>query len=260
MTFAFEGDNLRQELRRNIAGSITFRPQVAGHGPVTEGLAATYVVTDPSGLELQSGTATVSGGLITCAVGALDEVESDYQCRITWSATDPSLADQLHVESFDVVLWPFGQISVSKDDIVNERPELALRLERTGVRLALDASADVAATKYASILAHRARVILEGWVRTNLPDEQLPTGFKRGWVILDRDRLRPVEVLLAIACLYESEMTGREEDDTAALYRHYLKRADSVWRQTLPLRVDRGAELADYGKTSKGGSWRPTRA
>lgn len=258
MAFAFEGDLLRTELRKGVAGTVSFRPQVAGVGSTTPTGTPTFTVHKPDGTQVQSGSATVSANTISCAVSALDEVESDYQVRITWTSADVS-GDQLHIEPFDVVMWPFGPVDIGINDLKAARPDLDRLLKRNGQRLGLDADGDVAAEMYASILAYRARIVLEGWVRSSLPEGSLPTGFRRGWVVLDRDRLRRVEVSLAVAEAYASEMTGREDDDTGALHEFYRKEAATFWRQALPLRLDRGAQLADNARGPRGVSWAPTR-
>jgi hypothetical protein len=258
MAFEFEGDLLRQELRKGVGGVVSYRPQVAGVGATTPTGTPTFTVHRPNGQTIHVGDATVDGNVIKCAVQAIDDVESDYQVRITWTSDDVD-GEQLMVVPFDVVLWPFGPIDIGMNDLLAARADLDRTLKRTGLRLGLDANADVAAERYASILAYRARIKLEGWLLNHLPEGELPTGFRRGWVVLDRDKLRRVEVSLAIAEAYASEMTGREDDDTTALYEFYRREADMLWRQQLPLRIDRGAQLADHAYSPKGYSWQPTR-
>lgn len=275
-TYAHEQDELRQELRRNVAGAVTLWPKLGGEGNVLCS-GATYTIHRPDGTQIQSGSATLTGigtpaeyTRIDCVVSAIETLDEDYQARVTWTQTGGGT--HFDMVSFDVVLYPWGPPSVSLNDILEERPDAAVLLERLGVRLGYSAADAPAA--YAAILAVRARVELDALIREQMESQsglQLEPGtitqltrrrYTRPYLVLNRERLNRPERLYALAKLYAADMSSPEGDDeSAALYRHYQAQAETAWRGVGPLRYDATEDLLPDSQISDiGRSRRMTRS
>ena len=239
MAYAKELDELRKEVRKSVATTLSVWPKVAGTGNVATTGTPTFEVYDPDGTLVQSSTSctATSVGSITrldCAVSAITTLGEDYQLRVTWIANGESLA-RLDIAFFDVVLWPFGQPSVSLNDLLELRPEIGDVLSRHATLLSSTSEA-LAATH-----AVRARAELDQMLRNQVTSD----GQTRPHLVLSRDRLIPVERYLALASVYEADANNPAEgvDESSALYRHYRAESDRAWRQMGPLKYEtEGAE------------------
>lgn len=247
MAYAKELNNLRQELRLSTAGAISHWPKVAGTGNVGAS-AATYVVYDPSGTALQSGSCTItdSGGVdrLDVTVSAISTLDEDYYIAYSWTqeTVGATFVDYVY---FDVVRYPYGNPSVSLNDLQEERPDIGEILTRQGTLLGLSSPAE----EMASVFAVRARVELDAMIRADVsarassagPTEgRTSTGetiYTRPNLILNRERLNRVERKLALMLIYASEMTdpeGTSEPD--GMFRYYRDAVQSAWTSMGPLK------------------------
>lgn len=243
-----ELDELRQEVRQNVAGTISFWPKVAGTGNVTATAASWEIYSPSGGSALATGSGTISAvgtpsiSRIDIAVPAQATLDEDYQARITWRASGES-ADRFTVVMFDVVLVPWGPPTVSLNDLLEERAEIGAVLERLGRRF----SPVLTEQEMAAIYAVRARVALDVKIRSRI-EEDAARGSeqaRRPHLILNQERLNRVERLLALAAIYQADMSNPddEEDDSAAMFRHFTLEGDSAWASVGPLKYDRIEDL-----------------
>lgn len=261
MTYSLELDDLRREIRKDTADAITFWPKVSGQNVVADA-SASYSVYDPAGALIQGPTAVTPTGtdysLLTLSISAISTLAEDYSVRITWTPDAASVA-RVDVIFFDVVLYPYGEPSVSLNDLLEERPDVGEILGRMGLLLGFD---DATATEeMAGVFAIRARVELDALVRDQVAQDArsdsawsyssvLSTGagsssrFARPNLILNRERLNRVERKLALKLIYAADMTEPEGDEEAAgLYRHYKAEAELAWKGIGPLKYDTTEDL-----------------
>lgn len=260
MAYAKELDQLRQELRQGVAGTLVFWPKIAGTGNVAASATAshnTFVVKDSSGNTVQASanaTRTTVGSIsrLDLSVSALSTLDEDYRAEITWRESGGSV-DYFDVVFFDVVLWPWGPPSVSLNDLQEERADAEEICTRHGLKLAITAA------EMAAIYGVRARVELDRMVRDQVVTDSglypqsghvsVPGVPARGrpHLILNRERLNLVERKLAVRCMFEADMTDPEPgsgDESGALYAHYKAAAESAWRSVGPLKYDAGQSLS----------------
>lgn len=232
MAYEFQPDEIRQEVRRSVAGTVLFFPKITGTGAVTAS-SATFSVLDSSGVEIQASTsASISGTTVTCAIPAISNLGEDYQVSISWVYSGVTYSALVQ---FDVVMYPYGALQIDLSALQEERPDIGEVLDRLGDHIGKTQE------QMASIFAYRARVELDRLVR-----DAIPTGdFGRPHLILNQERLARVERKLALKLIYASEMRNPEgEDESAGMYRFYAGEADTAWRSAGPLK------FADPGATT----------
>ncbi len=252
MAFARELDELRQEVRKDASGTISFWPKVDGENvAVTSATAAVY---DCDGNVLQataSLTPTDVGGVdrFDKTVNAISTLNEDYRVEFTWIYNGVTRVNHVY---FDIVLYPFGQPSVSLNDLLEQRPDSAETLERLGLQLGYTLSD--AQEKMAAILAVRARVELDAILRKQLTDywqslsteDQFRHGsrYSRPHLILNRERLNRAERMLAMKALYESDMVDAEGvEASSSLYRLYEQKVNAAIMGLGPLKFDHDPDL-----------------
>lgn len=259
MTFAAEFDDLRPELRRDVADTISIWPKTDADGNVTA-TSATYSVVAPDGTELVTetaatitavGTAPDTVSRIDCAIPAQSVIDEGYQVRVKWSVSGG--VEQLTVVPFDVVAWPIGA-TVSLNDILQARPAAQNEIASLANQLGMTPE------QYAALLGYRARVVLDERIR-DLVVQSAPSDAKfqnrvalhgwrgrvylRGYAILDRRRLQRLQVMLALRELYQTLMTGSDaaEDPRRALFERYSAEADAAFRSLGRLEFDFSDDL-----------------
>lgn len=255
MAFAFERDDLRQELRKDNAGTIRIWAKADGVGNVAASGTHTFTVYGPGGETVQASGAVsptnVSGvSRFDCSVSAITTLGEDYRVELSWQY---SSATYLSVMFFDVVLWPFGELAVSLNDLQEERPEIGEVLAEMATRLSLSGAAEMAA-----IFAYRARVELDAKIRDQIRLDALAAGqsftsagnaslsnYTRPNLILNRERLNRVERKIALELIFAADANNHEdgEDESSALYRHYRAAADAAWKSLGPLKYDSSEDL-----------------
>lgn len=272
MVYVRELDDLPWEVRRNTATTLYLWPKIDGRNVVVSATAAHnyYEVYDPSGNAVQGATnatvSTVSGvsrlALSIPAIAALDE---RYQVRCYWRETGSSV-EQMDVRLFDVVLYPFGGPAVSLNDMLEQRADVRQRLNEMGQRLGY-ATGDQAQEYAAAICAVSGRIALEARVRdavvqdarihgeSKAPVAATAARYTRPALVLDRARLKRVELYEALAHLYRSMALQPEDgtDPAAAAYRLYRDMAGVAWGQVGPLAYDAGETLQPTGEVTDPG-------
>lgn len=253
MAWTLENDDLRKEMRRGQATIFYHWPKVAGQNLAAEATAVTATVYDPSGqaLETPAVSQSVVGGSLRLAVtvAGIDQLDEDFRVDITFDGHFRSF-------QFDVVLYPFGEPSVSLNDILEERPGAEEVLTNLGRRLINGGTDAAALAAFAQVVSIRARVDLEAWVREAIVQDRGsgPTttssgvrndlGYKmRPYLILNRERLNRVERMLAMRALYRADMVEPEgPEESSALYRFYDEEAIRAWKQIGPLKYAQNTE------------------
>lgn len=262
MTFHQEGDELPWEARQNATAYFRFYPKSAGFNVTAESSPApTFTVHDPDGTQIQSGTCTITNSgtptisqlLIT--VSPIATLGERYSVRITWQV-DEAIDTHFDVRTFDVVLVPFGQPTVSLNDLREERPDIDVILDRLGVRLGYTTGSTAQETM-ASIYAIRGLVALEGMIRTTVANDargavatytgrtRSDTRYTRPRLILDRQRLNRVERLLTLREIFRgiAQDPDQGEDENSRLFQHYNREAAAVFEQLGPLQYDSNEDL-----------------
>lgn len=264
MAYAREHDDLRRELRKGQGGTFVYWPKVDGEN--VEATAATATVYDPSGSAIETPTPVISGNQVSIPVSAIDELDEDYRVEVGFTFDS---VDYFDVFFFDVVLFPWGQPSISLNDILEERPDAKYTLERQGRRLGLTSGSE--AEEMAGIYAVRARVELDSLVRDQVARDAGERGngsylgsnltsagrYTRPYLILNRERLNRVERKLALKLMYAGEMTAPDSaEEAASLYAFYDDAANNAWRGVGPLKYDDApdmvpdADLGDIGRVA----------
>lgn len=255
---------LRQEVRSGTAGPVLVQLD-------SEVASATFRVLTPSGdVAASSASATVTQmgvprrSRLSCSVPTSLELGEGYQLEVTYGTT-------VEHAYFDVVLRPLGRVP-SLDDVLQVRTDAAAMIEAKAHRLGVSPEDYVTHT-----LGDRARVWLEGMLQSTLYPPNDPSSDyywaypamrtydgrviqRRPYAILDTDRLHRVEVLLAVAALYDSIAGGGEEDTAARQRDHYKLEAQSMMRAIGPIRLDiDGDGEPDGAQQPSGGSLHMTR-
>lgn len=239
-----EFDDLPQELRKDVAGTIHLWPKLDGAN--IQPSSATFVVKGPGGESVQGTTSatltTISSvSRINCAVSAISVLDEDYRVEITWVLSGTSYFD---VVLFDVVLYPFGQALVSYSDMVTERPEADHVLTRLDQLLGTASNEECA-----SIYCRKGHVALDGMIRASVSDHNTGVGLgnhTRPYLILNREKLKPTALFLAMRELYKADARDLGEDSeegSALLYREYKKLAEDAWRSVGPLKFNTDDDL-----------------
>lgn len=242
MPYARELDSLRQEVRKDTAGTIVFWPKVNGLN-VQVVTSNTFQVFDPSGVSVEGPTA-IDGTLVTdvdrfdipvAAIGTLDE---GYYVELLWTQAGASEV-QRSVILFDCVLYPYGPPSVSLNEMLEERPDAGEVLDRHGQLLGQ--SAGEASQEYAAaIYSMKARVELDALIRAQMQVD----GGVRPRLILNRERLNRVEAKLAMREMYAADFSGSDDSEGLSLYEHYKAEADRAWASVGPLKYDSSEDLS----------------
>lgn len=215
-------DLLRAEVRPDVPAVLSFRPSVAGTGDVVS-TSATFTVHAPDGAQLATGTASI---VAVDSVSRIDvpvqvsDLEEGYQARITWRASGES-NDRFHIIPFDCVRWPWAEELLTKSEITDARGAVDEVITDLAELTNRSPEAEV------DSVARHVRRELRDMVRNASDIDGEPL---RAALVLNRDRLRVVEVMLALREIYSRTMTGDVEDDSAAaLYAHYDARVAKIW-------------------------------
>lgn len=257
MTYERENDDLRRELRKGQPGTFVYWPKVLGEN--VGATAASATVYSPGGAQIEVPSTSIVGNKISIPVSAIEDLDEDYRVEVSFTY---AAVDYFDVFFFDVVLFPWGQPSVSLNDILEERPDARYTLERQGKRLGLGTGTE--AEEMAGIYAVRARVELDALIRDQISRDaasylgsNLSTArqYTRPYLILNRERLNRVERKLALKLMYAGEMTAPDSaEEAASLYSFYEEAANNAWRGVGPLKYDNSedltpdSDLADLGK------------
>jgi hypothetical protein len=282
MTFFRELDELRREFRAAPGNGQTFAfwPKVDGVNARATALGSLgiegvslgqeYSVYKPDGSLLYGpiainstdvGTPTITRfdiALSTTSIphlGTREALGEDYFIKLSW--IDHAQTNvYLEVIYFDVVLWPFGQPSVSLNEMMQERPDAQDVLGRLGVRLGYTTGSD-AQTNMAGIFAHDAHVELDALIRQRILEDNkeevasyTSTNVSRRprctrpSLILNRERLSRVERKIALKLIYAADSTDPDDEEkSSGLYRHYAAEADKAWAAVGPLKYDNTEDL-----------------
>jgi hypothetical protein len=265
VTYARELDELRREVRKDVATTLKFWPKIDGANVIAEdtGSVNVFTVYDSNGAVLQASTAATVTDIgspdeysyLTLSIPAISTLQEDCTVQITWYQ-DTIATAHFDVISFDVVLYPLGGPSVSLNDLLEERPDCGEVLDRLGVLLGYT-TGDAAKKGMAAVVAYRGLIELDGKIRNAVAKSQnsdvpsytstLTSGtpiYTRPYLILNRERLNAVERKCALKALYAADMSEPEGDDeSAALYRFYAQEAETAWRGVGPLKYDSVEDL-----------------
>lgn len=265
MAYARELDELRQEVRQGAAGTVVFWPKIDGANVLASSTAghATFEVFKPDGTSIEgpsnfSPTTVDDISKFSITISAISDLDEDYYVKIVWRQNGTSVVRNDYVY-FDVVLWPFGGTRISLNDLLEERPDVGLILDRHGVLLGY-ATGDTAKETAAAIYSVKAAVELDALIRStvasdaaahSVPDQN-STGYvtqrkyTRPNLILNRNRLVRVERYLAMREIYKADCNNPEDDEeeSAGLYRTYRDLADQAWSMVGPLKYDAVEDMA----------------
>ena len=256
MAYAAEWDDIRQELRASLAGTVIFWAKVDGTGNTTASSVAgdcTFEVFDCVGTSIQAvanitpTAVTGVGSRFDCAVSAISTIAEDYRLDLIWKVSGGAkVLDRIY---FDVVAEPWGRSTVSLNSIISLCPDLQDRITRQGARLSQTAE------QRASTLGHLARVELSEMLRAQVLEDVprltpvmsatslgrlTPDGYLRPRLIKDRARLHAVETKLAIAICLRGDLRADvdEGDGVHALYSAWMEQALASFKSMGPLRYD----------------------
>lgn len=239
---------MRSELRRYFNGTLRVDCVVDGVA-VSTSVNAEYSVLAPDGTDLGGGTVspTTSGGVSYYSV-PVDAVSKLYEaCRltVTWDGNTT-------VSFFDVVTSPWSDVPrPTLADLKAVRPDVGDELDRLGVLLGYTSGATAQNAACASFTA-QARTELDQKLRAQAVEVQQI----RPALILDRDRLRPIETFITMALIYESLASNPNDVDDGAgddagdsLARYYRKRAHYLFT-SLRCEYDTDQDLLPDGPPS----------
>lgn len=257
MAYAKEFDELRQEIRRNVAGTISFWPKVNGTGNVTASATAshnTFRVLDDDGNEIQSATnctVTTVGSVsrLDCAVSAISELD-EYFVEVSWRLSGASSTTGVKRVPFSVVLYPYSTTEVSLNDLVTLSDQADVICKRIGVKRGISASS--AAEEMASVFGYEGRCALEEKLRNVIAGgsvtprpgtvADMQWGSVLEWVrprlVLDSERLLRVERYLAAAAMFQADMSGVEGEQSERMAAYFNEKAESAFRALGQLRYD----------------------
>lgn len=224
----FERDSLRHEARKGIASTLVFWPKADGVGNVQVS-AASATVYDHAGNALAGPTALVPvlvSGVhrLDVAVPAVDELQENGSAVITYTpdgAQHPGEdIERVHTVLFDVVLQPWGDSTVSLNDLQSRFPTIIGWLKRMVDILDPNGTDGLTAAELASRKAHEAHAMLYVWIRNKLRLERSTRGlmgYLRPRLIVDRLRLHPIEVELTLHTIFEGNISESAEGRDAAV-------------------------------------------
>lgn len=204
---------MRAEVRKGSAGTVSVACVVDGVAVATSNDAA-YTLGAPDGTTLSSGTVSPStSGGVSSYVVPVPAVTTLYEsCRATLTWADGDDVERVTVEFFDIVASPWSDVPrPTLSDLQKVRPDVHLELDRVGVLLGF-ASGTTAQHGACASFTDLARSELDSKLRAQATEEQQ----LRPALILDRDRLKPIEVRLALALLFESIASNPNAPDDDA--------------------------------------------
>lgn len=260
MAYARELDMLRQEARLSTAATIVLWPRVDGANVQVSPTAGhcTFEVFDPGGTSIQ-GPTNIDGTLVDdvdrfdIAVNAIATLDEDYYVDVIWRETGTTIVRR-DVVYFDVVRYPFGSPLVSLNHMLEERPDVGEILDRHGQILGY-AAGDVARETAAAIYATKAHGELDAMIRGQVAVdassdatviEAWPIASKRTRpnLVLNRERLRRVEIKIAMREIFAADSRGTGDEDGSWLYRHYRDEVQRAWSGVGPMKYDSDEDLA----------------
>lgn len=256
MAYARELKGLRKEMRQGVATTFEFWPKINGANVLASstGGDCTWQVFDTGGTSIEGPTnvtpTTVDDiSRLDIPAAAISTLDENYWIVVLWKENGSSF-QRSDVIYFDVVLYPYGNPSVSLNDLYEERPGVDEILDRLGQRLGYTAG-DTAKETMAAIYAERALVELDSLIRNQInldaisAIESFPnrnSGRTRPNLILNRERLNRVERKLALREIYRADMTG-DDDESTVLFEHYKEAAAQAWASIGPLTYDTNEDL-----------------
>jgi len=248
--------SLRQEVALGEPGVVVVRAVADGVDVAASASDATYSIRSPDGSRVNlSGTVSpvTSGGrsvfrITTPAWSGREHLDDGYRLTVSWSDED----DQPHVSQvfFDVVATPWSRTPrPTLDDLRAIRPDIHRELQRIGELSSGQASSAAASA------TNQARIELDAWLRARAAeDHQI-----RPALILDVDRLLPIEANLAVALVFEGVATRPSDaaadggdGETESVARHYRARAKELFA-ALRCRYDIDQDLIADGQAQAPG-------
>ena len=275
MAFRVERDDERVEARQSVAATFEVFPRVDGVGNVIASAIAGEnhrVIHDENGAELSAQsnltpvTVTDPDGNYSrfdVDVPAISLLQENAFAVITWRRTGETF-DRVETAHFDVVLQPWAPAMCSINDMVSKVNDLGERLSGQAERLSTPTTT-VTAEEIASEHARQAHWELYTWLRAKISAEAAGQGaspssrMTRPRLLTDRRLLKGVEVLIAIAMTFESDMHTADVDtsDAASLYQHWIGKAHAKFRGLGDLRYDSSEDRTvdtvkpDFGRVSR---------
>jgi len=285
----------RPEFHPEEQGVLRFYPRREGFGlfRFEDGATVPYSINKPDGQQIASGNATISDAtvfsrngrgdtsLILVQTPVIGELGEGYQCRFSYEDSVTGVTETRHeVQLFDVVRWPLKP-SVTLSDLRFEDPHVDKRLSQILSATLRDNEQTAGSPEtLAAVLAEYALTELQGMLRDAITVDERSEWFStlcqragrrislRPWAILDRERLRRVEALLAMKTLHRwhQPLANRydERDELVEPVRtrpieFYSKEADRAFRQLGRLSYDLDDLTADGSVSGVGSTLRARR-
>tara|TARA_B100000945_G_scaffold233817_1_gene190124 strand:- start:1016 stop:1846 length:831 start_codon:yes stop_codon:yes gene_type:complete len=266
MSYFNELDDARPEVRKAVSGqTIITYARIDGvglaeassspgdcqatvydsNGSIVSAATNVSPTADPNGLN--------SKFVIT--IPSFSEFQEDAFVVLEWLAVGETIK-RVSTIYFDVVLQPWGPSSVSVNDLLQVRPDIGLVIDQQATRI----GGGLDREKLASIYGSRAHTELYHWVRSQISADASSrvddfASITRPNLIIDKSAIHRIETLLALALVYEGDMTSPDsaESDAAGLHMHYKERARSAFMGLGPMRYDSNSDrVVDVVKPSFG--------
>jgi hypothetical protein len=236
MAYSQRRSALRQEVRKGSTGTIEIWCVVDGESVAAYASGHTYVLQGEDGTSLLGPTScsptTVDGvSYFSLAIPAISILRENCRAIVSW--LDSGQTARRSQVFFDVVTTPWSETPrPTLNDLQAARPDCIRELDRLGALLGY-ASGDEAQAEAAASITYQARVALDHMLRAKAAAESQI----RPALILDQDRLFPVEVALSLSLLYESLAEnpnatddGAGDSEVDSLARFYRKKADDLMK------------------------------
>lgn len=269
-----DSSDLRREVRKSVASTLSAYPRIDGTGIVTPSSAA-FVVYDSAGASLQASTsATLTaiedvGSRLDMAIPAIAAYQEDARVEYSFVYSGATYTDVVY---FDVVRDPMGPSRIDLDGLKQLEPGIGERIKAQAKLL------DQGPEQRASSLAHLARVTLCEWIRAQVSADALArastpstttsgsvpidAAYLRPRLLLDRARLHGVEIKIAMAYVYRADKRAGDEEDegadaVAAQEKAWMEAARSSFATIGALKYDASDDgvpdtvIEDLGRTVK---------
>jgi hypothetical protein len=269
LSFVFERDEKRPEVRKDVAGSIRFYPKLDGTGNVQASVTAgdnTLTVYSNAGAVLagptnvsptNEGTPAISR--FDLAIPALASLGESYFAVLTWKQLGQT-EERVETIPFDVVLQPWGESFISLNDLLMRVPGIVARLDRQRQRL--DSTGTLTAEQLASQYGAQAHDALYKRIAARVAVDRAQSGGvkARPRLIVNRRILQPIEAALALAFLFRADCTqgasfdGRFSEEARVLFDEWSGIADHELAAIGDLEYDRDEdrvvddELINFGR------------
>lgn len=270
MSFVFERDEKHQEVRKDVAGTLRFYPKLDGSGNIELDINTidnhSVEIFDPAGrlITAAAGVTVYSDGVpgiarIEFSVPAIARLGENYFALLRYKPLTLT-TQQVATLYFDVVLQPWGDSSVSLNDLMSRVANIRPRLEQQRLRLdpaiaGNNGTVETLASQHAYLAHQELFTMLRGRIAQ---DTVSSGGIKtRPSLICDRKVLHPLEVALTLKAVFQFDLSGGDTTLTSeakALFKHWSEQADKLFAALPPLaydvREDRAAdaELVSVGR------------